>query len=300
MSNLDTNILEYPEKMRKKAQQLINHADRDEDIREDLNSIDMYNKVIMSIAWDGMPDTIPELSTEAQLFTKGKSAFFYSKDYGYMCLPFTYTSGVNDYNMYTKLKPISLNGIDYPELTINKDCVILYDNPIGIPAIAYCNMFSTQLNYIKNIKYKNINFLRLPFIFKSSGIKAEDNKRAFAIKQIFTSDDNAYGYVTSAFDNIELLDFKLQYYGAELQQAINDIKSEFFEWLGVSHLSIEKRERMTEDEVNIYEESNTLNINKRLLIREKQANKINKMFGLSLKPYSTFSKGSVKIEDDNI
>lgn len=159
-----------------------------------------------------------------------------------------------------------------------------------IPPIAYCNMFADIISDCYKLKDKNRNFLSLPFIFNSTGDLKQDKKNALEIQQILTVDKVSLAVITNAFKQLNVIDLKPQYYGDELQTAIKDARNDFLEWLGVTHLSLEKRERMTEDEVNIMKENDILNINKRLKIRQQSADKINEIFGLNVSVHTTFSE----------
>lgn len=277
-------------KLYEKFEQLVSTQEEGYEKRDSIIHSDLYNKTILSMSWENIPSEIPYNIIESQIFLRGSVCFFKSDVYGYLCLPYTVIDGLNDYGLHTKIKPISLNNIDYGELTINEDCVIIKDNWLCIPPIAYCNMFADIINDCYKLKDKNRNFLSLPFIFNSTGDLKEDKKNALEIQQILTVDKVSLAVITNAFKQLNVIDLKPQYYGDELQTAIKDARNDFLEWLGVTHLSLEKRERMTEDEVNIMKENDILNINKRLKIRQQSADKINEIFGLNVSVHTTFSE----------
>lgn len=252
------------------------------DFTRNLHTLDMVNKGMQLFKWKNIPDEINKRTIEKRLFFKGKLVFFKHNTLGYQLLPFVYSSGLNDDGEYIKLKPISIVGIDYPELTINEDCVIIRDNELEIPPFIYANYYGNCISELFSVREKNNNWLNLPFIFNSTGSRDKDSKRALEVKQVMIDGKHETAVVTNAFDELKLFDLKPQYFGGEIEEQIKVMKNNYLEYLGIDHLNFDKKERMITPEVEVKQEENSINLDKRFNPRKEACEKINKMFGLSM------------------
>lgn len=272
----------------------------EEKFSENLHTLDLYNKTIMQFGYTNLPaDTMTSLIIERQMFTQGKLAFFKSPKFGYLCLPFVFTGGLNDYNMYTRLHPLSITGQDYGELLIDEECVIIRDNPYMLPPIIYASFYGDAISDCYNTKTKNRNFLKLPFLFRSTGDRAKDEANALEIQHIL-GDNVDIAVITQAFEQLELFDLKPQYFGRELEESIKDYKNAYLEWAGIPHLPIEKNERMLVDEVNINIEATNLDLAKRLNTRKEAIDKINKLYGLNIEVFCNYKDyNDIKVNTEN-
>lgn len=218
---------------------------------------------------------------EKGLFKKGAMCIFSFNDILH-CLPFVYEGGINDNNEYMYARPISLNGIDYGSLEIDKECVILRDNNLEIPPMIYARFYATEINTTQAMIRKNRNYLGLPFILNSTGDRGKDAKNALEVKNILTADQNTLAVVSSALQQLTLLDLKPQYVGRELMELTRDYKNMFNEFLGINNIPFEKNERLTDEEAMINEEANNLNSDVRLKPRIEAIEKANKLFGTDI------------------
>lgn len=249
---------------------------------KNIHTIDLINKGLMLFEWKNIPETIVKRSIETRLFFKGKLAFFFDDRYGYQMLPFTYDGGINDDGQYTKLIPISLNGIDYGVKYINEDCVVVRDNEIEIPPLIYAVYFGDEISDLFNVRRKNNNWLKIPFVFKGTGNRDKDAKRALDVKSVMIDNDNEAFVFTDAFNDLTFFDLKPQYFGAEIEEQIKVMKNNYLEYLGIDHLNFDKKERMITSEVEIKEEENSLNLAKRYRTRKEAVTKINEIFDLNI------------------
>lgn len=262
---------------------LTSELDKETKISTDLHLLDFFNISMKMFDWKNLPSEIPKRRVEMLLFNHGAVAFFKTKDKGYYILPFAYCGGINDYGDFTRIRPISKSGItQFGEYTIGEDCVIIRDNELEIPPYIYAKFYGEKISELFNIRQKNNNFLKMPFIFGSSGNRGKDARNALEIKQITQNDKNEVYFITDAFDNLKLFDMKPQYFGREIQEQIKDLKNDFFEWAGIKHLPQDKKERMLVDEVNIDEEKNVINTEKRLEPRKRACEEINSIFNLDI------------------
>lgn len=266
---------------------------------ENLHMLDFANQCFQVFKWNNVPEEIPTRNIEMQLFWHGKIAFIKDDVYGYFMLPFAYCEGLDAYGNYRKLEIISKdnnNLLNNKVYEIGKNCVVVRDNYLEVPPVNYARYYALKIAELFRVREKNNNYLKLPFIFSSTGDRGKDSKNLFEIQNIMNADNNEIAVISDAFNMLQFFDLKPQYFGAEIQQQIKDLKNEFYTWCGLKHLPIEKRERMIVDEVNIEDEIKNINVSKRHDPREEAVKEINKLFGLNIEvEVNTFDDEPVKI-----
>ena len=87
--------------------------------------------------------------------------------------------------------------------------------------------------------------------------------------------------VESAF---KVMPTQSPYISDKLMELRNDYDSKILTFIGLNNNNITKRERLIVDEVNANNEFINANAYSRLTARQKDAEKINKMFGLNIEP----------------
>lgn len=266
------------------------------DITHFLKLADYVNVGVQQFEWEGLPKEITQWNyIERGLFDKAMLMFFHTSEFGYLCVPCTGLGQINTYGRFVRVKPL-ITGIESQHLSVfkdsyevGKDCVVIYDNMLRIPPIFYASYYAKKYSDILNTRDKNANFLKLPFIFSTKGMNNGKKKAtAFKISQFMLKDKNEIAYVTDVFDNLVLLDLKPQYFGRELTELLKDIDNDYYEYLGVRHESIDKKERLTDDEVFANSEKFFINTNKRLNPRQKACEEINELFGLNISVKSAY------------
>lgn len=273
----------YTEKICKELFNLLaTQSDVNAAFTQNIHTLDLINKSIFMFKWENLPDTITKRAVEPRLFFRGKLCFFFDDKVGYQILPFTYKGGLNDENQYTRVMPLSITGQQYGEKIINEDCVIIRDNELEVPPIIYAIYYGDKISELFSIRDKNNNWLNLPIILKASGDRSKDKRTALEAKQILIDGKTSVAYVTDIFNALQMFDVKPQYFGAELEEQIKVMKNNYLEYLGIDHLGFEKRERMITSEVNVKEEENSLNRDKRLQPRRDACELINNIFGLNV------------------
>lgn len=266
------------------------------DMTHFLKLADYVNVGVQQFKWTGLPKEVSQWDyIERGLFDRAMLMFFHSPEFGYMCVPCVGVGELNTYNRWVRVRPI-LTGVQStrPELfkdsyEVGRECVVIYDNMLRVPPLFYAYYYANKYADIVNTRDKNANFLKLPFIFSTKGMQNGKKKAtAFKVSQFMLKDKNEIAYVTDVFDNLVLLDLKPQYFGRELTELLKDIDNDYYEYLGVRHENINKKERLTDDEVFANSEKFFINTNKRLAPRQKACEEINELFGLDISVESAY------------
>lgn len=253
--------------------------------QDDLNVLDMINKGLTMIKFENLPTGIDGRILAMNLFFKGKVVAFKHDTLGNFMLPFVRTGGVNAYGVMTHVKPIALgdyNSVLEKELEENEDCVIIRINELEVAPALYAIYYGRKISDTLDLIDNTNQWLNFPVIIKSTGDPDKDKKNALVVKEMLGGRGCKYPVITDAFQGIELLNLKPQYFGLELFEQLKNWKNLYYEFLGVNHHE-EKKERLTNDEVAHNNEEANLNTQKILKPLKECIDKANKLFGWNIK-----------------
>lgn len=251
----------------------------------DLNVLDFINKGLRILKWKNLPVGIDPRILNMNLFFKGKVVLFKDVALGNFALPMTRTGGVNAYGIMTHIRPVAVgpqsNTLNNMVLEEDIDCTVLRINDLEIPPLLYAVYYGKKASETLDLIDNNNQWLRFPIILKSTGNEDKDKKNGLVIKELFDQKGVKFPVITDAFNTMEMLNLKPQYFGLELFEQLKAWKNMYYEYLGVNHHE-EKKERLTTDEVMNNEEEATLNSNKILEPLKECVRKANKLFGWNI------------------
>lgn len=271
-------------KLKSVEQLLATQASLDGIVTGDLFFLDFVNFGMKLFELENLPKNNESRIIEHMTFTKGMCGAFESK-YGLQWLPITFTGELNPAGYHTMAKPIALGelaGELSKPLVINEEIVIYRDNELCVPPILYASYYADKVSKLYSMREKNNVWANMPLIIKSSGDSIKDKKNAKTIKDIFFSNGLEVATITDAFGNVEIINVKAQYLGAELQQQIQAVKNDYYQYLGVDHRE-EKKERMITQEANMQQDETSINLVKRRSPRETAIKRINELWGYDIK-----------------
>lgn len=234
--------------------------------------------------YSNMPEEINMNAVSKMVMLGGYAIFFKDRDLDkYFCLTGALT-GVDPYGYPTYAKPISKNvseGIIFPEMLVNDECVIIYANKVRSSATPYIVEYADKLAEIDVAIKMNTRAMKHPLMLKVN----EQKKESIATLMAQYEDDYYVVFPDSnLLDNnsLQVMDFKVS--ASEilnLQKEKETIVNEFFNVFGISG-SVEKRERMISGEMNAMMEQVAVNREMWLAPQRDAINRINKMFNLNI------------------
>lgn len=252
---------------------------------KDLNTLDNINKVMELFTLKNLPDTYSERYIKLLLITRGALMAFNHPILGKMILPFSRQGGLNPLGFMTKARPIAQGGdvslLGNAEYEIGKDCEIIRCNSLEVPIILYCDFYGKKLTDLLNLIKKNNVWCKFPVVLKSSGDVDKDKKNALVVKDFISEDGLQAPIITDSLNGIDIINVKSQYLGAELIQQYKEFANLFYEFLGVNHHE-EKKERLTNDEVNFNTEMSNINSSKLVKPLTDSINAVNKVLSWNL------------------
>lgn len=250
--------------------------------QKDLNVLDFINKGLRTVRWKGLPVTVDPRILMINLFFRGKLVAFNHDTLGQFVLPMQRVGGVNAQGIMTHIQPCAVgevaNELNTITLEENVDCVVIRMNDLEIPPLLYAEYYGLKCTETLDAIDNNNQWLKFPIIVKSTGNEDEDKKNGLILKSMLEAKGIKFPYITSALNNIELLNLKPQYFGLELFEQLKSWKNMYYEYLGVNHHE-EKKERLTNDEVSNNQEEASLNANKVLRPLQECVAKLNSVLG---------------------
>ena len=211
-----------------------------------------------------------------QLLIKGSIAFFYDEVMGLLALPYQNVGSLDIYGRPTSIRPIPKNGT-YNRTLHRGEFVIMYDNDSHLPIYPNIIAHAERMALIKTVIDCNIKQQKTPRFFKTS----EENKKTVSdlLNQI---DGNVNTVLT--YDNIDIEDTTCvlnpaPYVAGELNDAKKEEWSEFLELIGITNVSVQKKERLIRDEIITSMGGTIASRYSRFTARKKAIDEINKLFG---------------------
>lgn len=229
--------------------------------------------------WENIPDGIPVDYIEKTLATHGYVGFCKDPEIGYLFSTGTMTD-INHYGLMTKFKAYS--PVYDREFTIDKDCVMIYNNIRKEPDIVTIKTYSMLLSEIKKTQEINLQTLKTPYILsypKSLEMTIENIYNQISAGALKISTDSSI-----ELDNfIKVFNLNIPILVNDLQEYYDKIYSECLTLLGVNNDGANKKDRVVVSEVESNNSQVYLNMKAKLRMREQAVEKINKLFNLNIK-----------------
>lgn len=251
------------------------------DLLNDLTFRTLYDKYrlisVNAFEWDGLPDGIMERHVENTLFDHGKAIFYRSPGKDFMCLRCEGTGKVNVYN-----DPLSYNafGIGLTERVDAEDCVIIENNKLRMATRPFIMFYVNKLTEAERTMDVNIKACKTPVVF------ACDDKDVLSFKRVFQQVDGnvpaIYADKGLNLDSVQAFKTGVQFMGKDLQDYANGVENKLLTFLGVNNTPVDKKERLITDEAQANNELIQSFADLQLEARQRAAEEINKMFGLTV------------------
>lgn len=228
--------------------------------------------------WENLPDTIDPRFLELTLFFDGQAVFFKDDVLGYLCLQCLTSGNFDVYRVPMERRAIAVNG--YNKDLSRNDSVIIYNNYLRCNSVTDCVMFADRLYNLDRIIEVNANAQKTPVL-----IKANEKQRLTLLNVYQKWEGNApviFGDKGLDTNSLQVLKTDAPYIGDKLYDLKTRIWNEALTYLGISNISIQKKERLITDEATRSMGATIASRYSRLESRRQACEKINKMFGLDI------------------
>jgi hypothetical protein len=244
--------------------------------------IQYYNRLMeLSISmfeWKNLPESIDSRFLELILFSDGMSVFFKDEVLDYLALRTTIGGHLNVYQIPTERMAYASNG--YQKHLNAEDSVIIFNNMIHTNSLMEVESFAKRLYNLDRAIDVNTNAQKTPIL-----ISCEESQR-LTLKNVYMQYDGnepvIFGDKNLSPNSLKVLTTGSPYVADKLYQLKTQIWNEALTYLGISNISLQKKERLITDEVIRNQGGTIASRYSRLNARRQACNEINKMFGLNI------------------
>ena len=238
-----------------------------------------FSELALSVfKWKGLPDSIDERFLELTLYSDGQAVFFKDEVLGYLCLQAAVNGPFDVYRVPIRRRAYAANG--YQKQLNRNDSVIIWNNKLHTNTEPDMRVFARRLWDLDRTIEVNARAQKTPVM-----LQGPEEQRLTLLNMYKEYDGNAP--VICGDKNLNLEGFKsintqAPFVGLDLYQLKTQIWNEALTYLGISNLTIQKKERVNTDEVTRSMGGTLASRNARLEARKKAAEEINKMFDLDI------------------
>ena len=260
---------------------------------------------ISRIIWHNLPKTVDERYLELHLFTDGQMIYFNDDVIGNLCLNCT-MSGRFDVYGYPILRRAYSAYNNYKKMLKPDNSVIIFNNLMRTNSILDVKMFALRLYNLDRTIDINVNAQKTPVL-----IMCDENERLTMqnlYKQWEGNEPVIYGDKNLNVKGVQVLKTDAPFVADKLYELKCNIWNEALTYLGISNITVNKKERLITDEVERNQGGVLANRFPYLNPREKAVIDINEMFGTDLsvefrEDWTGFDLSmpnvDVKVGDDN-
>lgn len=234
---------------------------------------------ISMFEWKNLPDTIDPRYIELHLFEKGNVVYFNDDVMGNLCLD-CITNGRLDVYGNPVLRRAYSGYNNYQKLLKYSDSVIIWNNYLRTNSVMQIKMYAKRLYNLDRIIDINANAQKTPVL-----VQANEKQRLTMINLYKEFEGNApfiFGDKNLDINALKVLQTNAPYVADKIYQLKTQIWNEALTYLGISNVSVQKKERLVSDEVTRNLGGTIASRYSRLESRRQAVEKINNMFGTNI------------------
>lgn len=246
---------------------------------------DWYRRLILLdtaiFKWKNLPDTVDERFLELTLCFVGRAAWVYDEVMGiHLALPCNFGGNYNVYGIpYTRYVYSFQNS--YHRTCDPHDSVIIPNNFMFGDHISTLELYANRLTEIQRTQDINLHAQRNPIIIKTS------QEQRMTVENLYKQYDEFTPIIFGDNDilaesSMEVLRTDAPFIADKTDIMLHNILNEALSFMGYDNANQDKRERLVSDEVNANNGLIMGQRNERLILRQKAAEDINKLFGLNI------------------
>lgn len=245
--------------------------------------LDMLTEIAIStIGYDNLPATVSERYLELSLFWQGRAIYFRDDVIGDLALSCNPHSELDVYGEpYLRTAYSRYNS--YTQILKSSNSVIIWNNRQRLASEPKIRSYAYKLYNIDRTIDINVRAQKTPIL-----LKASENKRLSVVNAYKEFDGNAPVICADDkfnSDSFTVLKTDAPYVSDKLYQLKVNIWNEALTYLGISNVTIQKRERVNRDEVMRGMGGVFANRFSRLEARKDSVKRINEMFGTEIEVY---------------
>lgn len=234
---------------------------------------------ISMFEWQNLPPTVDPRYIELHLFQNGYMVYFNDDVVGNLCLDCLPNGNFDVYgNPVNRRAYSSYNNY---QRDLNEDnSIIIWNNYLRTNSITDIKMFSKRLYLLDRIIDVNANAQKTPVL-----VQGTEKQRLTLLNLYKEYDGNSpfiFGDKNLDLNALKCLNTGAPYVADKIYQLKTQIWNEALTYLGISNISIQKKERLITDEVTRNQGGTIASRYSRLQARRDAVEKINAMFGTNI------------------
>lgn len=241
-----------------------------------------YNRLkelaLSMFEWKNLPDSVDSRFLEGCLFRDGFCVFFKDEVMGYLCLKTMIGGQLDFYNIPKGRTAYASNG--YNRELDNENSVLIFNNMLHNNSVTDIKMFARRLYECDRTIDVNVKAQKTPVM-----ITCDENQR-LTMKNLYAQYEGNEPFIFGGKDldlkKVQALTTGAPYVADKVHETKMQIWNEAMTYLGISNVSMVKRERLVTDEVSRNMGSVVMSRYSRLNERKEACKKINAMFGLKI------------------
>lgn len=263
--------------------------------------LDLFTEIaISSFEWIGLPSTVDARFIEVGLFEDRAMLYFDDDVMGNLCLRGILGGQLDVYNIPLDRRAYASNG--YQRECTRSDSVIIWDNMTHWCCRDKMVIYAKRLAELDATIDINCNAQRTPILIKGSEQQQLALQNAymeyngnqpviFASNDFMDGDGSSFGVFTTG----------APYVADKLYELKVNLWNEALTYLGVTNISIQKKERMIKDEVQRLQGGVMANRYSREFARQQACEQINRMFSTQISCHfrDVFNQNDREEDNDN-
>ncbi len=234
---------------------------------------------ISSFEWNNLPLSVDSRYIEMTLLQSGQAVYFRDDVLGDLCLDCLASGNFDVYG-----NPVKRRGYSkYNNYSIELDesnSVIIWNNMLRKSSYNQLRLFALRLYNLDRIIDVNCNGQKTPIL-----VQGTDKQRLTLLNLYKEYDGNApfiFGDKNLDLNSLKVLQTGAPYVSDKIYEMKVNIWNEALTFLGISNLSVNKKERLITDEVQRNQGGTIASRYSRLQSRKDATAKINAMFGTNI------------------
>ena len=228
--------------------------------------------------WKNLPDSVDERYMELVLFTHGQAIFFKDDALGYLCLNNAVQGKFDVYRVPIMRRAYAANGYQKP--LDDKNSVIIYNNYLRTNTMHAIRNYAELLYDLDQSIRVNAKAQKTPVL-----LTCDEQERLSMVNLYEKYDGNQpfiFGTKEIRPNSIQCISTEAPFVAKDLYELKTKYWNEALTYLGISNINVQKKERLVSDEVTRMVGGTIASRYRRLEMRRKACEQINKMFGLNI------------------
>lgn len=229
--------------------------------------------------WKNLPPTVDPRFLELTLFRNGSAVFFKDEAIGCLALPCAANGKLNVYNIPLLRRAYATNG--YNNTLTYKNSVIIYNNYLHTNSVTDVEMFSRRLADLDRAIDVNAHAQKTPILIECG----EDQRLSMEALYKQYDGNSPIIFGVKGMDergSVKVFTTGAPYVADRLYELKTQIWNEALTYLGISNVSLVKKERLVSDEVLRNQGGTIASRYSRLESRRQACAQINEMFHLDI------------------